>query len=170
MPIDVVKTLNLVSMRPITAADDAAVAALVRTNLKSFDLAIPGTAYYDPQLEHLREFYQEKPDQRLYLAALDQDGRICGGVGLAEFPGLPNCAEVQKLYLSDAQKGRGRGRVLMETIEACARLMGYKRLYLETHSRLQAAVALYEKLHYRRVDQPCPTEHNAMDRFYLKEI
>ena len=27
MPIDVVKTLNLVSMRPITAADDAAVAA-----------------------------------------------------------------------------------------------------------------------------------------------
>ena len=39
--------------RPLTAQDDAAIAALIRGNLKANRLDIPGTAYYDEALDCL---------------------------------------------------------------------------------------------------------------------
>ena len=40
-------------IRPITADDDAAIAAIIRDNLRAAHLDIPGTAYFDPELDHL---------------------------------------------------------------------------------------------------------------------
>ena len=39
------------SYRKIEPADDARIAEIVRANLKHFHLDIPGTAYFDPELE-----------------------------------------------------------------------------------------------------------------------
>ena len=39
----------------------------------------------------------------------DEDGTVVGGVGFAEYPVRENCAELQKLYLTDEVKGRGYG-------------------------------------------------------------
>lgn len=36
-----------------------------------------------------------------------KDGQIIGGAGFAEFEGLDDCAELQKLYLVDSVKGKG---------------------------------------------------------------
>ena len=38
------------------------------------------------------------------------DHRRIGGVGIAEFAGIENCAELQKLYLDDRAKGRDAGK------------------------------------------------------------
>lgn len=43
--------------REMTASDNAAVAALVRDNLKKFNLDIPGTVYFDEGLDHLSDYY-----------------------------------------------------------------------------------------------------------------
>ena len=70
-------------IRQITPADDSKIADIIRKNLKAYHLDIPGTAYYDPELEHLSEYYNAVPDKRAYFVAEDDTGRIIGGVGIA---------------------------------------------------------------------------------------
>ena len=47
---------------PLTQEYDAAVADLIRTNLKAHDLDIPGTVYFDEGLDHLSDFYCQPRD------------------------------------------------------------------------------------------------------------
>ena len=159
-----------VTIRPITPADNGEIAKIIRENLRAFHLDIPGTAYFDPELDCLSEFYRTLPDKRRYWIAADDDGRVIGGVGIAEFPGFDNCAEVQKLYLCDCAKGKGFGKQLMEAAEGFARSAGYRCLYLETHTNLEAAIGLYEKLGFRQIDKPAAVLHSTMNRFYLKRL
>ena len=105
----------------LTAKDDAAVAGLVRTNLKSHHLDIPGTAYFDDGLDHLSRFYAH-PSRAYYV--LKENGRLIGGIGLAECGFLPECCELQKLYLDDSVKGRGIGYRMIAFIEEKARELG----------------------------------------------
>jgi len=152
---------------PLSPQYDGAVAALVRGNLKAHHLDIPGTAYFDESLDHLSGFY-DRPG-RAYFVLLE-NGSVIGGIGLAEFSGFPECCELQKLYLADAAKGRGLGYRMIAHIEACARDMGYRQIYLETHTNLQAAIHIYEKSGYREIPQPESVVHSTMNRFYLKEL
>ena len=48
--------------------------------------------------------------------------------------------------------------------------MGYRRIYLETHTNLEAAMHEYERSGYRRIERPASVVHSTMDRFYLKEL
>ena len=58
--------------RTITAADDAALAKIIRTNLEQLQLDIPGTAYFDPELDHMSQYYAKAPEKRAYFIALDE--------------------------------------------------------------------------------------------------
>lgn len=158
------------TIRPITAADDAALAEIIRKNLEKYQLDIPGTAYSDPELEHLSAYYYACPDKRAYYVMTDGEGKLLGGVGIAEYDGIENCAEIQKLYLTDRAKGRGLGRRLMEEAEKGALQKGYLRLYLETHTNLMEAIRLYEKTGFRRIEKPEGVLHTAMNRFFYREI
>ena len=146
---------------------DAAVASLIRTNLKAHQLDIPGTVYFDEGLDHLSDYYNHPG--RAYYVLLDGD-RVVGGIGYAEFPGFSRCCELQKLYLDDAVKGQGLGYDLISFIEAQAREKKYKQIYLETHTNLQAAIHIYEKCGYREIPRPESVVHSTMNRFYLKEL
>ncbi len=157
-------------IRPITPEDDPRIAAIIRANLEERHLDIPGTAYFDPELDHLSQYYHAKPEQRLYLIAEDETGQVLGGVGVAEFAVWEGAGEIQKLYLSDRAKGRGLGRLLMEQAESFARQAGYARLYLETHSSLEAAIGLYERLGFLAMPKPDWVLHGTMDCFYQKPL
>lgn len=156
-------------LRPLTPADDAALAALIRRSLKAHRLDIPGTVYFDAGLDHLSGFYLADPNRRAYFI-LDIDGAPVGGIGLAEIDLFENCAELQKLYLDDSVKGRGWGYRLIEAVEEAARARGYRRMYLETHTNLQAAIHIYEKSGYVEIDKPESVVHATMNRFYLKSL
>ncbi len=155
--------------RKIEAADDAEIARIIRSNLEKLGLNIPGTAYFDPELDHLSAYYHSRPDKCVYFIALEE-GQVIGGVGVAEFDGIEACAELQKLYLADAVKGKGYGKELMQIAEEWARAAGYRHLYLETHTNLSVALKLYEKAGYRQIEKPCSTQHGTMNRFYLKDL
>ena len=75
-------------IRPIRPEDDAPLSRIIRSNLEQFHLDIPGTAYFDPELDHLSRYYRAAPDRRAYFLAVDGAGRVLGGVGLAEFSGF----------------------------------------------------------------------------------
>ncbi len=156
--------------RPITAGDDAAIAAIIRANLEAYHLDRPGTAYFDPELDHLSAYYSAAPARRGYWIAEDAQAEILGGVGIAAFPAIPHCAELQKLYLSDRTKGRGCGSALLRLAEQQARTLGYRTLYLETHTALTAAIRLYETHGFRQIPRPEGALHSTMDRFYQKSL
>ena len=160
----------MLNYRKIEAADDTEIAKIIRSNLEKFHLKLPGTAYFDPELDHLSDYYSSKPDKRIYFVALDEKGQVIGGVGIAEFNGIDNCAELQKLYLGNLAKGKGYGKDLMMIAEDWARSAGYKNLYLETHTNLSVALKLYEKMGFQQVEKPCSTQHSTMNRFYLKKL
>ncbi len=156
--------------RKLEPADDKKIAEIIRTNLKKFHLDIPGTVYFDPEVEHLSTYYNSNPSKRSYFVALDSENQIIGGVGIAEFNGIENCAELQKLYLTDSAKGKGYGKELIKIAENCAKSAGYKNLYLETHTNLSVALKLYEKTGFQQIEKPLTTQHGAMNRFYLKKL
>ncbi|MGN0267432.1 MAG: GNAT family N-acetyltransferase [Lachnospiraceae bacterium] len=157
-------------IRPILASDDLEIAKIIRDNLEQFHLDIPGTAYYDKELDTLSKFYNALPEKRRYFIITDKDNTVIGGVGIGEFEGFDCCAELQKLYLTDAAKGKGLGKKLMETAEKFAKNAGYRQLYLETHTNLEAAIGLYEKLGFHQIEKPDSVLHSTMNRFYLKML
>lgn len=157
-------------IRPIIPSDDSKIAAIIRSNLEEFHLDIPGTAYFDQELNCLSRYYDAEPDKRAYFIALDDMENVIGGVGVAEFDGFDHCAEIQKLYLSNAAKGNGFGKQLMYIAEDFARSAGYQFLYLETHTNLQTAIKLYERLGFERIEKPSAVVHSLMDHFYIKKL
>ena len=160
----------MMKYRRIIAGDDEAIARIVRTNLESMHLNIPGTAYYDPGLEHLSAYYNSVPTKRCYFIALNEADQVIGGVGIAEFNGIEACAELQKLYLDDSAKGKGYSKELLSLAESWAKDAGYQQLYLETHSNLKIAMKLYEKMGFRQIEKPSCVVHGTMDHFYLKRL
>lgn len=159
--------MNL-NIREITEKDNAAVADMVRVNLKTAGLDIPGTVYFDAALDHLSSFYEA--DGGAYYVLLDDNREIIGGIGFAEFEHMPDTAELQKLYLKDSAKGSGYGYRLIDYIEERMRAAGYKKSYLETHDNLQAAIHIYEKCGYKEIDRPNEVVHSTMNRFFIKEL
>lgn len=158
------------NVRPIKVEDDSLIAEIIRTNLKKFHLDIPGTVYFDPGLDYLSQYYESLPDKRGYFIATCEDGQVIGGVGVAEFDGFENCAELQKLYLIDQAKGKGMGRYLLQVAEDFARRAGYKSLYLETHTNLATAIRLYERNGFVQIAKPEAVVHSTMNRFYIKRL
>ena len=159
-----------ITIRPITAEDDQAIAEIIRGNLRAYHLDIPGTAYFDPELDCLSAYYNAQPDKKRYFVAEQEDGVVAGGVGIAPFSGFEHCAELQKLSLADEAKGKGFGKQLMRTAEQYAKAAGYHSLYLETHTNLEAAMGLYEKLGFRKIEKPAAVLHSTMNRFFLKQL
>lgn len=157
-------------LRKIEESDNRIIAGIIRSNLKAVGLDIPGTAYYDESLDNLSKYYLSDQKHRFYYIATNDDGSVIGGVGIAEIGLFDDCAELQKLYLSDEVKGNGFSRLMMKSAENKALELGYKRIYLETHTVLEAAISLYEKLGYKSIEKPAGIVHSAMNRFYLKEL
>lgn len=154
--------------REMTEADNEAVAALIRYNLKKHGLDIPGTVYFDEGLDRLSDFYGN--DDRRYYVLEDETGRVVGGIGFAKFEPKADTAELQKIYLDDSVKGAGLGYEMIAFIEGKMRDAGFKYSYLETHDNLQAAIHIYEKSGYREIPRPAEVMHSTMNRFFIKEL
>ncbi len=149
---------------------DLALADLIRFNLKKHHLDIPGTVYFDDNLNHLSDFYLADPARRHYCVVLDDNDRLVGGIGLAELEFLEDCSELQKLYLADEVKGAGLSYRMISLIEEKAKELGYKWMYLETHDNLPAAIHVYEKCGYKEIEKPAGVVHATMNRFFIKEL
>lgn len=158
------------NIREIEEQDNQALERIIKNSLESFGLDIPGTAYFDPQLGSLSQFYEEQPNAK-YWTLTDEEGEVLGSVGIAPFsPQHPDVGELQKLYIKPEAQGLGLSKQLMETALGFAR-QHYSSCYLETMEKLQTANRLYERLGFRRLERPLEgSEHGTMDRWYLKEF
>lgn len=157
------------TIRLIEPNDDPFLAAIVRQNLADHQLALPGTAYFDPELDHLSSYYEQSHGN--YFTVTDATGTILGGGGFSAYDATAKIAELQKFYLSPAAKGQGLSYRLLKAIETSAKEMGYQQLYLETHHALSVALHVYQKSGYQEIEGPLQVgQHTTMDRFFVKRL
>ncbi len=153
-------------IRQIQDSDDKQLAELIRDSLKENNLDIPGTAYFDSELDCLSNYYLNASD-RVYYVLSDNQGKVYGGIGLSKYGTMEGCGELQKLYLSSEIRGQGYGYKLITFLMEKAIEMGYKLLYLETHRNLTAAIHIYEKMGFQKIERLPGSIHSTMDRFYI---
>jgi putative acetyltransferase len=155
-------------IREIKKEDNAKVKEIIQVSLKSLGLAIPGTAYFDPQLNDLHQYYNNLKHANYWVVEIDGD--VVGGIGIAPFNEHHKVCELQKLYLSTKTQGLGLGKKLMETALSFAS-KHYAKCYLETTNELRTAGILYEKFGFTLLDEPLSgSDHSAMNAWYIKEL
>ncbi|MGL6558918.1 bifunctional helix-turn-helix transcriptional regulator/GNAT family N-acetyltransferase [Aeromonas dhakensis] len=151
-------------IRPITPADNPAIAAVVRAVSAEYGLtADKGYGVADPNLDFLHETYLGERSR--YWVIEGPDGTILGGGGIAPLAGEEGqVCELQKMYFMPSLRGLGLGRRLVLQALDEARALGYQRCYLETTAVLREATALYESLGFEHLPGPLgSTGHDACE-------
>ncbi|MBQ9562586.1 MAG: GNAT family N-acetyltransferase [Lachnospiraceae bacterium] len=102
---------------------------------------------YDVEIAHLEEKYCP-PRGIIYLVYVN--GALAGCVGMK--PSDAERAELKRLYVRRAFRGRNLGELLVRRIMDDARAVGYRWLRLDTLPGLKTALALYRRMGFYEVD------------------
>ncbi|MDB5031461.1 GNAT family N-acetyltransferase [Mucilaginibacter sp.] len=157
-------------LRPVQFKDNVELARIIRDVFEEFDAPKEGSVYSDDQTDHLFELFNDTPGSCYFVA--EENGVLLGGCGVFPTEGLPNgYAELVKLYLSAATRGKGIGKILMEKCFEAATGLGYTHLYLESFPQFAKAVSMYEGMGCIRIDQPLGNSgHFACTIWLVKEL
>jgi putative acetyltransferase len=157
---------NALQIRPIGPGDDAAMAAIIRTVMPEFGAGGAGFAIHDPEVDWLSRAYARP---RCAYFVLEGDGVVLGGAGVAPLEGgSQDICELRKMYFLPQARGLGAGTAMIQTCLQAARGFGFAQCYLETLDGMEAAMGLYQKTGFRRLEAPLgATGHGGCDRWYL---
>jgi GNAT superfamily N-acetyltransferase len=129
-------------LRPIAVGYDDATELIAELDA---DLAVRYGSDDDPVLAHPEEF--ELPHGRFFVVTEDDVPLGCAGIRRI----APGTAELKRMYVRPAARGRGLARLLLATCERAAADLGYDELWLETGDAQPEAVALYLSAGYAPV-------------------
>jgi putative acetyltransferase len=157
------------TLRPIEPRDDAAVAAIIRTVMPEFGATGCGFAINDPEVDWMSRAYAEP---RSAYFVVERHGLVIGGGGIAPLlGGDKDTCELRKMYFLPEARGLGAGAAMMARCLQAARDAGFTRCYLETLVGMDAAMRLYERSGFRRIDAPLgDTGHGGCNTFYLLDL
>jgi len=136
-------------------------------------------AFLRLNVEWLEKYFYVEPVDRAVLSnpqaeIIDHGGRIlfallggeiCGTVALKHFG--DGCYELTKMAVTASRQGAGIGRALMNAAIDKFRALQGKKLYLETHSSLTTAIALYESAGFVHRAPPRASEYARADTYML---
>ncbi|MBM7860210.1 GNAT family N-acetyltransferase [Lentzea nigeriaca] len=83
------------------------------------------------------------------IGYLDDVPVACGGWRVNDE--VEGAAEIKRMYVVDAARGRGLARLLLAHLETTAREAGLRRMILETGLRQPEAISLYTSSGYERI-------------------
>ncbi len=161
--------MSTIIIKTILPEDNKALAKIIRNSLEEFKANKPGTVYFDESTDNLSEVF--KTPNSIYFVA-EADGVLLGGGGIYPTQNLPaGTCELVKLYLSNAARGKGIGKLLMEKCFTAAKDLGYKKMYLETMPELNIAVPMYEKMGFTYLQSPQGNSgHGGCDIWMIKDL
>lgn len=161
-------------IRPIEARDDAAVAAIIRSVMPEFGASGCGFAINDPEVDWMQRAYAALRSAYFVIERNDDSGNpvVEGGAGIAPLSGGDACTcELRKMYFLPNLRGVGAGAMLMARCLDAARGFGFQSCYLETLTGMDAAMRLYERSGFQRIDAPLgATGHGGCNTFYLRDL
>ena len=106
------------------------------------------------------------PGGAIFFAELD--GEILGTCALIARE--PRVFELAKMAVTERAQGQQIGRRLATAAIARARAMHADAVVLESSSKLEAALALYEKLGFRRLPRGGPADYDRTDVFMRLDL
>jgi len=103
------------------------------------------TSYSDEQRHGLTVERVFQPNIAFFIAYLDGKPAGCGGIAFEQ-----GFAELKRMFVRPAVRGRGIVQALLDRLEAEAGTRGYKLLSLETGDVQHAAIRAYERAGFTR--------------------
>lgn len=100
-----------------------------------------------------------------FVARADGVAAACGGIQF--YPGF---GELKRMFVRDAWRGRGLGLAMLEHLAAHARANGCTLLRLETGVHQHAAIKLYERWGFRKIDPFPPYTPDPVSVCYEKRL
>jgi putative acetyltransferase len=157
------------TIRPITPADNPAIAGVIRSVMPEFGADGPGFAIHDAEVGDMASAYA---GPGCVYFVVERDGRVCGGGGIAPLQGEEaGTCELRKMYFLPELRGLGAGRELIELCLDHARRLGYRQCYLETLTGMDVAQKLYERHGFVRIGAALgKTGHFGCNRFYARSL
>lgn len=161
--------MSALTLRPIAPGDDVAIAAIIRAVMPEFGAKGPGFAIDDPEVDFMSRAYS---GPRAAYFVVEREGEVVGGGGVGPLAGAPDdVCELRKMYFLPEARRSGMGRALLARNIEAARSFGYRTMYLETLTGMDAARHLYEKLGFQRLTEPMgATGHHGCNRFYALSL
>lgn len=97
--------------------------------------------YNNPAANHFRlDAAEVAPRRGAFLVAWSGDEAVgCGAIRRLD----DTEAEIKRMYVAAEWRGRGVGRRMLDALESEARILGVRRIVLETGNRQARALALY---------------------------
>ncbi|MDP9048409.1 MAG: GNAT family N-acetyltransferase [Bacteroidota bacterium] len=86
-----------------------------------------------------------------------------GCVGLKKWDN--ESCELKRMYIREEFRGKGYARTVIKIMTEQARQLGYTRMLLDTHAKMEAAVTAYRKAGFVEIPQYCENE-NADPLFF----
>jgi putative acetyltransferase len=140
------ETLALITIRAASNIDRERVIALISNVLKEYSLE-PDLQTTDSDLLDIEVNYLARGG--VFEIIEDREANLLGSVGI--YPIDETTCELRKMYFVARIRGLGLGKhILQRTIDR-ARELGFKRMVLETSSKLEAANNLYFKFGFRPI-------------------
>jgi GNAT superfamily N-acetyltransferase len=127
------------AVRRATNADLEAIWGLISGVLRRYGI-VANQQTTDQDLADIESSFGH---ERGAFFVLLHEGSLVGTVALRLLPN--HRAELCRMYLLEAHRGRGLGRLLLEHATAEARTLGVRLLFLKTASVLTEAISLYRK-------------------------
>jgi GNAT superfamily N-acetyltransferase len=123
------------------------------------------------QAELAERYGEDQPLVELHpdieFLVLWQEDEAIGCVGLQP---LGPAAEIKRMYVVPAARGRGMSRLLLGAVETHARNRGLTALRLETGVKQPEAIGLYSRSGYREIPRYAPYEDVALSVCFEKDL
>ena len=157
------------TLRTIQNKDNKELAGLLRSVLVEMGVPKTGTAYEDPELDHMYEAYQ---DPKSAYFVIELDGKLVGAAGISPLRNGPKAVcELQKMYFSPKARGKGWGDQMIEHCMTFAKAQGFEQCYIETMPYMKAAQKLYIKKGFEFIEGPMGnTGHTNCSVWMLKTL
>jgi putative acetyltransferase len=139
-PLGDVSSLEITSERPTSPAASKLIAELTSELAGQYDHAPDGTGDFRPG--------EEISGSVFLVGRLGSLPVACGAIRPLE----NGVAEVKRMFVNPDYRGRGLSKQMLDALEDAATNLGYVTLRLETGDRQRAAIALYEKAGFHRIE------------------
>lgn len=160
---------DTIVIREIQPKDNKELEQVIRACFHEFKIPLEGTAYSDAETPRMYESYQN--DNDVYYV-LECNGEILGGAGIKPLKDFEaDVCEIQKMYFSPKVRGQGYGKMLFNKCLQTAKVLGYKKCYLESASQLKAAIHIYESYGFSHLAKAMGnTGHYSCGVWMIKDL
>ena len=160
---------NNIVIREIKLEDNSKIEQVIRACFIELNLPLEGTAYADPETKQMFQSYLGTNETYFVIA---NDNEILGGAGIKPLAALETTVcELQKMYFSPKIRGLGYGKQIFQKCLDQAKLLGYKKVYIETIKELESAIHVYESFGFTYLDGPMgETGHYSCGVWMVKNL